>query len=139
MAINLHIDKFVFCCPDCRLVAEELRYCPVCKKKLHVVREGYIAGIFGDTIIKTNFPGQKKPPGLKDFPWLSISQCPKCKKRTHFEKICSKDQTTLKKTIIKLAYACKKDRILFSKNLICPVCKIPAIRVEEVHACKHAT
>ncbi len=139
MTIDRHIDKFVFCCPDCLLVAEGLRHCPSCGKKLTVVKQGYIASIFGDTVLKTSFPEARKPAKMGDFPWVSVSRCPKCKSLFHFTDTCPNDGSALEIKIVKLSRACKKDKILFSRPGNCPVCAKPAIRVEEVHALKFAT
>ena len=103
------------------------------------MRQGYIAAFLGDTVLKTEFPtGVKIPADLKDFPWMSVSFCRKCGYSTHNGDICPKHRTALKKEIVKLGYACKKDRFLFTGPVVCPECKREAISVTEVHAAKYA-
>jgi len=103
-----------------------------------VVKEGYYASLLGDTVIKTDFPEQKKPSHLGDFPWISICVCSKCKYTVHAGEVCPVDGTKLKKKIVKIAYACKRDRIAFSTKTTCPLCKIPTIKIEDVHTVKFA-
>lgn len=139
MTINRPIDKFAFICPDCKIITEEAGDCPSCKRKMEVVREGYIASMLGDVILKTKFPNNiKKSAQLKDYPWVSVSTCPKCSYSTHKERTCPEHKLTLTKKIVKLSYACKKHRFLFADSMSCPKCKKKAINVAKVHTPRHA-